>query len=512
MSNFPSLPSVKTKAFPAPAPNGQGRGLFVSVDLKPCDDILHIRSPFVAVLDTERLEDTCSGCFGKRQLESEVESGSRLGLKACTGCQVVRYCDKTCQAKDWKLAHSRECAIYKNLKPRILPINARALLRMVLRTGAKKEPYTPDELDLFQSLETHVREIREANKGQFERIALTSKAVKEYSGASMEEEVLSAYGAKLDLNSFNLTNALYDRVGMYLHPYAALINHSCDYNAVMGFDGAELYIKAVRPIAKDEQIFISYIDTTFPKRIRQKELRERFFFTCQCIKCTEEDANPEQEPEPTSPAGIVSKTAYSLLKSSFTSADEGAVGTLMQGFISFRLPKTKQPFVSVFDELIVREIPDQLNHAFLHCALRFLRIDPVVYVHEAHPLRAVHAWALARITLQISQEYPDLKFPTFKSSDNSEQDGGSLSKSPGAAFDYGLLAWALLAELVGNEMKYCTVPGFRDMVRRAFGEVHEEFLRHGVDPREMRDEVRREWTTLRMVAGNYWKCSLLEAD
>ena len=42
---------------------------------------------------------------------------------------------------------------------------------------------------------------------------------------------------KLDLNSFNFTTPFYDRIGLYLHPYAALINHSCDYNAVIGFDG-----------------------------------------------------------------------------------------------------------------------------------------------------------------------------------------------------------------------------------------------------------------------------------
>lgn len=271
----------------------------------------------------------------------------------------------------------------------------------------------------------------------------------------------------------------------------------------MGFDGPELYIKAIRPITKDSQIFISYIDTTFPKRIRQKELQGRYFFTCQCTKCTGAD----EPPEPTGRPGLVAKTAYGLLKSGFGAAQEKDVDTIMEGLVTFRLPKTEQPFVSVFDELIVREIPDELNHAWLNCAVRSSHIDPVVYSHEAHPLRAVHAWALARVTLQISQEVPGMVFPDF-----SKRMGEDRDRDREMSFDYGLLAWTLLAELVGNEGKYCTVPGFRKMVKDAFAEVHEEFMMHGVDPRQMRMEVREEWTKLRRIIGNYWQAVLLESS
>lgn len=110
--------------------------------------------------------------------------------------KLTRY-TQNCQAKDWKLAHSRECPIYKNLHPKILPINARAIMRMVLRIGAKKNTYTQEELELFQTLETHIRDIREGNSEQWERISLTSKAVKQYSQTGIEEELLSTFGAKV---------------------------------------------------------------------------------------------------------------------------------------------------------------------------------------------------------------------------------------------------------------------------------------------------------------------------
>lgn len=82
------LSSVHTRATPGPAPGGLGRGLFASTTIKVGEDVLNITSPFVAVLDTPRLSDTCSGCLGSGPLH---HSGP---LKNCTGCKVVKYCDR----------------------------------------------------------------------------------------------------------------------------------------------------------------------------------------------------------------------------------------------------------------------------------------------------------------------------------------------------------------------------------------------------------------------------------
>jgi SET and MYND domain-containing protein len=78
---------VTTKTVPRPTPL-MGNGLYATADINPGENVLHIKTPFVAVLDSPRLEDTCAGCFGKRQMETGNE------LKACTGCHVVKYCDR----------------------------------------------------------------------------------------------------------------------------------------------------------------------------------------------------------------------------------------------------------------------------------------------------------------------------------------------------------------------------------------------------------------------------------
>ncbi|KAL4880804.1 hypothetical protein BJY04DRAFT_218957 [Aspergillus karnatakaensis] len=515
-STPPSQPSLQTRTTPGPAPNGQGRGLFASSDLRLGDNILHIQDPFVAVLDSNRLEDTCSGCFGQRQLAAP--SGREIVLKACTGCKIVKYCDKTCQAKDWRLAHSRECGMFKILSPKVLPINARALLRMVLRTHVKKNAYSEQELEAFGSLDTHIRDIRAGNTEQWERIALTSKAVKEYSKTELAEEEICAYGAKLELNAFNLTNALYDRVGLYLHPYAALMNHDCNYNAIVAFDGLELYVKPTRPIAKDEQILISYIDTTFSTRIRQKQLQERYFFTCTCTKCT--------TPEPPTPTGseiedVVNEATKNILDfgPSPSTPQRGfkpvpipeqdrentlGLASWMQSLIEHSWPKHAQPFPGMMDELIALDLNSGLFlDAFLHCALRFSRIDPLVFPNEAHPLRLIHAFTFAKLCLYHSDKGTDLTLPeTFHGP------FGVYVAVNEVQVDCGLLGWTLLAELVskeGSEAGGCMAPGFWAIAKRMFREVHSEFVANGADPRELGKEIREQWQLLGKVMGEMWR-------
>lgn len=66
-----------------------GNGLFAVEDIKIGEDVVHATVPFVAVLDSPRLEDTCSGCFGRKQMGT-----TGADLKACTGCRTVKYCDR----------------------------------------------------------------------------------------------------------------------------------------------------------------------------------------------------------------------------------------------------------------------------------------------------------------------------------------------------------------------------------------------------------------------------------
>ena len=111
----PTVQTSKTTAAPTKFGNYIGTGLFASTDIQVGEDVVISKSPFVAVLDTSRLGDTCSGCFGRKQLQRSVQQGQVQGqeqgqeqggigikdnafgggeLRGCSGCHVVKYCDK----------------------------------------------------------------------------------------------------------------------------------------------------------------------------------------------------------------------------------------------------------------------------------------------------------------------------------------------------------------------------------------------------------------------------------
>ncbi|NP_001149542.1 MYND finger family protein [Zea mays] len=79
--------------------------------------------------------------------------------------------------------------------------------------------------------------------------------------------------------------------GTAFFPLQSCMNHSCRPNAKAfkrdeDKDGHAVII-ALRPISKDEEITIAYIDEDLPYEERQAQLAD-YGFTCTCLKCQEE--------------------------------------------------------------------------------------------------------------------------------------------------------------------------------------------------------------------------------
>ncbi|KAJ8667376.1 hypothetical protein QAD02_009038 [Eretmocerus hayati] len=76
-------------------------------------------------------------------------------------------------------------------------------------------------------------------------------------------------------------------VGLYLTSFLSLLNHSCHPNVAKceAADHQSL-LYAIRPIAKDEQIFISYGPMYFEmSHAERQKLLTRFHFECNCVAC-----------------------------------------------------------------------------------------------------------------------------------------------------------------------------------------------------------------------------------
>jgi hypothetical protein len=74
-----------------------GTGLFAARQIKLNEVILSVNQPLMLALDTARLNDTCYCCLLFREKPGSIkriDKAETKTLKACTGCKIVRYCDK----------------------------------------------------------------------------------------------------------------------------------------------------------------------------------------------------------------------------------------------------------------------------------------------------------------------------------------------------------------------------------------------------------------------------------
>ncbi|KAK3290508.1 uncharacterized protein B0H64DRAFT_332077 [Chaetomium fimeti] len=74
-------------------------------------------------------------------------------------------------------------------------------------------------------------------------------------------------------------------VGYAFDVVTAMINHSCDPNAFVHFEGNEIRVRSLRPIAAGEEITICYIDPTLRLTARKDFLKGNHFFDCSCTRC-----------------------------------------------------------------------------------------------------------------------------------------------------------------------------------------------------------------------------------
>ncbi|OAX84031.1 hypothetical protein ACJ72_01607 [Emergomyces africanus] len=322
----------------------KGLGLFATSQVRPGDNIFAITANFATVLHADRINDTCSNCFACTDDDSRPDF--KLILKACTGCHVVKYCDR-------------------------------------MEKGGE----------------------------QIERVTVSARALKDISNTDIELSTLVAYFAMLDTNAFTLTNQNFEPIGLCLLPFAAYINHSCEPNAYVGFDGQVMFLKALQDIAADDEIFISYIDNTHPFKIRQSELQERYFFECKCPKCQKgTTAREDQYLTPEGPFG--SNPENTVLKLLRTSKIPGETPEALfeRLDLAFTLlnntgcwPITRQPFPQLLDELVVELVSAKCyKSAFLPAAIRYLLIDPVLYPSRIHPIRKRNTWALSKLLKCVS--------------------------------------------------------------------------------------------------------------
>ncbi|KAI9650985.1 hypothetical protein NHQ30_001022 [Ciborinia camelliae] len=322
-----------------------GNGLFSTVNLNPGDAVIIIHKPLLLIAENQALQRVCSNCFVEGGEGVELESCSSCGVvrfccnaceksslksegshkaecvflkskkpfqhpraqistqaitntacgyskcrsqKAtmnCIDCKAVNYCDNNCKDLD-RASHEQLCNDIQSQSlgltlNKILPTAVRATIQLVghLEFLAKDSA--------FMELSSHEDELRK-NQSKWDDILLQAHAVTKLLQRKPEfiKYALESL-CRLSTNAFRVeSNIGNGPIGLCLDPLLARANHRCHPNAAISFNGKRATLRALSPIAKGEQVFISYIDETQRQEVRQAALSETWFFKCLCVRCT----------------------------------------------------------------------------------------------------------------------------------------------------------------------------------------------------------------------------------
>ena len=102
---------------------------------------------------------------------------------------------------------------------------------------------------------------------------------------------LSEMVHRIKVNGFSIFyENTFETCGVGLYSTPSFMNHACRANALQTFlfrqgHPPALYVTAFRDIAPNQEICISYIDTSCPSHMRRQQLQKEYHFDCICDAC-----------------------------------------------------------------------------------------------------------------------------------------------------------------------------------------------------------------------------------
>uniref|UniRef100_A0A8C2HJT9 [histone H3]-lysine(4) N-trimethyltransferase n=1 Tax=Cyprinus carpio TaxID=7962 RepID=A0A8C2HJT9_CYPCA len=258
---------------------GKGNGLRALREIK-AGEVIHSCEPYAFCIAKDFLKTACHSCLKRDE-----------SLSRCSQCKTARYCSVQCQKQAWP-DHKRECKCLKRLQPRIPTDSVRLLTRIIFKLLGQSES---DQEDLYSIAEhqSHLADMSEEKKEGLGHLCTTLQL---YLGEENHDLSQLPPGldpvsllARVTCNCFSISDGELQDVGVGLYPSMSLLNHDCQPNCVMIFEGKRLTLRAVRLIRPCEELTISYTDILATSKERRSHLQEQYHFLCQCTRCTTED-------------------------------------------------------------------------------------------------------------------------------------------------------------------------------------------------------------------------------
>lgn len=234
-----------------------------------------------------------SGCAGGRGIVAKADLPADSILMATKSFCSTALSDSPSKGIDQVVVDPYEGAYNQGLDTALAPRAVDLLQRMPV---AERAPFFslcsgPVEAGAGDAAALNIRRIKAILK--YNSFARTSVGASEISDAcerigldtrlgrlATPEEWLEARGGSSSWVS-----------GLWILP--SLMNHSCCPNARVRVIGDFMFVHTVRPVAKGEEVLVSYVDACLPARERARRLADGWGFDCACERCRLSRSRPE---------------------------------------------------------------------------------------------------------------------------------------------------------------------------------------------------------------------------
>lgn len=488
-----------------------GHGLFTTKAFGEGEAVLVLPRALLYVLDRALEKDVCGECFHDGPVRNIVQAGTSRGEdgkggELCERCKDVWYCSQECRIEGRKRGHGIEC------EGRAQGSRGRDWVdQAVERLAAMKEEGVLDE---------RVIQAFGEDDGGLEGDEWKRRLPGRVSSPFALR--MKVGRAKVRRRALDFKTPTGDKLGMVLDPVLGMINHSCEPNAYIVFDGPQVSLRTYVPVAKDAELFTSYTDPSYPFAWRQALLKVAYSFDCNCPKCKQGPSGPEDAflhpitnapssletlnfhpatpspnlPEHTTYIGpsdhetnrshtirqshtLLEKSRGSLRQHEPASALEYAELGIQSLAGTQMIPPTRQPYPDLrLSKLQALIQLDMHADALAQAAYIHFFIDPVLYPHVFAPQRVVHTFQLVRILLQKPRSWHP------------------------AGFDLISIAWGLLEQVNGQvKMSHGKTSGLSEKVGRLRDETERNVLPMlGITAEALMERFEQQWEAFRWFA------------
>lgn len=280
------------------------RSAHASESLTP-GTIISSEAPFATVLLRSVSSRYCASCLIAC---TDVLDGR---LKKCSGgCNFTFYCSRACQLQDFEI-HKHTCRHYSNIVCRATQVYANLSgithgleKDLIMNTFPLEEFILGRKVYLKLCLDANVsvKEIQiipfpESMQGltaffsASENDCMAEDALAQTLADSLKLDSQYAYQffkillAKFRCNNFGIQNILQEVIAHGVFPEGAILNHSCEPNAILIYDGKKQIIRTIKNVEECEELVHSYTDVCKPTSVRQQHLLRTYGFLCNCERC-----------------------------------------------------------------------------------------------------------------------------------------------------------------------------------------------------------------------------------